>query len=191
MHYGDHGREPISGLKYGTAIAPKYIAETQNRYIQGWANTYFNDHGQFRCLANSRSNASKAASILHDVWGDGTKEPTWTDNIHFPLGSLIFETIFCDASDEEIYTLRGSPTIPACIIDRPSLPYEEPQVKKRGHKAKILKVDTLHLLQTDFAARVEAEPGEIGWVFGSFVHDGTVDNSNPVCRTVFPYLIPR
>lgn len=43
----DHkGREPISGLRFGGSVPKKYLSETQDRILQGWLCSYFNEPGQ-------------------------------------------------------------------------------------------------------------------------------------------------
>jgi len=156
LHYGDDGREPINGLKFGVEVKAKYISENQNRIVQCWACSYFN---------------ARAATVLGRLWVDPNK-PKWDkDNpVKFPVGSIIFENDFCNVSEDEVYTLKGSPTADACIAEVDS--NGSTILKTRKETA-----DTLRLIQTDFAARDDRFPG-VGWVFGTFIHDGTKANHN-------------
>ena len=115
------------------------------------------------------------------MWADPNK-PKWDkDNpVKFPVGSIIFENDFCNVSEDEVYTLKGSPTADACIATVDSNGNAIPNVRKET-------ADTLRLIQTDFAARDDRFPG-LGWVFGTFIHDGTKANHN-VGNVKFTFLI--
>lgn len=111
-----------------------------------------------------------AATVLSHLWADPNK-PKWDKNnlVKFPEGSIIFEHVFCDATEKEIYTLKGSPTTKASIAVTDSEGHPIPKDRKDT-------ADELRLIQTDFAARDNRFP-EVGWVFGTFIHDGTKAHS--------------
>jgi hypothetical protein len=156
LHYGDHGREPINGLKYAADIPAKFISENQNRILQCWLCSYFN---------------APAATVLGRFWAD-PNEPKWDKDhpVKFPVGSIIFENAFCDVSEDQVYTLKGAPTADACIGIVDSSGKSHPEIRKDTP-------DTLRLIQTEFAARDDRFP-ELGWVFGVFIYDGTKANHN-------------
>lgn len=43
------------------------------------------------------------------MWAD-PNDPDWTQDINFPLGTLVFKLLFTNATNDEIPFLQGSPT---------------------------------------------------------------------------------
>ncbi|KAH0840347.1 hypothetical protein J3R83DRAFT_1366 [Lanmaoa asiatica] len=156
LHYGDNGREPINGLKYAAEIPEKFISENQNRILQGWLCSYFN---------------APAATVMRKLWAD-PNNPKWDEKhpVKFPIGSIIFENVFCDVTEKEVYTLAGSPTADACIATTNPDGHPDPKVRRDT-------ADHLRLIQTDFAARDDRFPA-VGWVFGTFIYDHTQAKEN-------------
>ena len=122
LHYGNRGREPISGLAFGGFLEPGYLAKKQSKYVQGWLCSYFNWEGQCRETAGFHTlDLFIAATILGDMWAD-PNNPKWDSHLEFPPGSVICENIFCDIEDQEVPIAKGSPEVYACIGELPDDP---------------------------------------------------------------------
>jgi len=102
------------------------------------------------------------------MWAD-PENPKWDDDVKFPLGTCVFKILLTDAKNEEVSTMQGAPGLDAVIAEQP----KKGQYKagKRNDKA-----TKLRLLQVDFAVRDDR--AEIGWVFGTFMYDGSRKDKN-------------
>lgn len=98
------------------------------------------------------------------MWAD-PNNPKWDKHLHFPVGSVICENIFCAITDEEFPIAKESPEVYACIG---KLPKDPKNAKAPDGRMDI--ATRLRLVQVDFAARDDRSP--IGWVFGTFACDG-------------------
>lgn len=42
------------------------------------------------------------------MWKDPS-DPQWTEDIHFPMGTMVYKIIFSNATDDELPILKGAP----------------------------------------------------------------------------------
>jgi hypothetical protein len=172
MHYGPAGREPIHGLTFERPIPPNELARSQNRYLQTWAVGFYNAPG---------------ASIFARVWKDPNR-PVWDTHVKYPSGTMIFKILFTTGTEDEVPTLKGAPTWKAVRhtpglprstlihmtqvivpqmnpLDDPQPPFDQKPVIRNDFASDV------RLIQMDFAVRDDRSP--IGWVFGTFMYDGS------------------
>ncbi|KAF8425340.1 hypothetical protein EV426DRAFT_532203 [Tirmania nivea] len=161
MHWSKKGREPLNGLTSELATPPGVIAANQKRYIQNWACGFYNTPG---------------AAVFGKMWRD-PNDPDWSGDVKFPLGTCVFKILLTDATEEEIMTLKGAPTMKGVIAPPGPTPDNAPDPTTRND----FHTD-LRLLQVDFAVRDDRAP--IGWVFGAFMYDGRKLNENPWDRLI-------
>lgn len=76
-----------------------------------------------------------------------------------------------NATDAELPTMKGAPSMQAVIAQTPNDPNKAPNPSIRNTFA-----SDLRLLQVDFAVVDERSP--IGWVFGTFMYDGSSPKIN-------------
>ena len=80
-----------------------------------------------------------------------------------------------EATENEVPCLKGSPTLKA-VIATPASAARKPYPNALERKTY---AEDLRLLQVDFAVRddrIPAGPEGIGWVFGTFIYDGTLEH---------------
>jgi len=153
MHASASGREPLKGLTFERSTPPMEFAEKQTDALQNWAIGFYNSPG---------------ASVFGGVWANPS-EPSWTKDLHFPKGTCVFKNLLTTATDEQVFTMKGSPEWNAVISPQP-IPEQAPPTGKyrNDHSSK------LRLIQVDFAVVDHRAP--IGWVFGTFMYNGTLEN---------------
>ncbi|KUJ20860.1 uncharacterized protein LY89DRAFT_640748 [Mollisia scopiformis] len=150
MHWSDNGREPVNGLTFERPVPPFELSKTQGRYLQSWA------CGIIMLLVR--------ATTFGKIWAN-PNDPKWQD-VKFPLGTCVFKVLMTDATDSEIPCMKGSPAMQAVIAKQPLSPDGMPNGMERNAEA-----SEVRLLQVDFAVRDDRAP--IGWVFGTFMYDGS------------------
>lgn len=188
MHWNDNGREPISGLTFERPTDPGELSKDQKRLTQAWAIGFYNWMGKlskshFEAVVISddhyigrkliRLNSS-GATVFGEMWRDPAN-PKWDKHIVFPLGTCVFKVLMTEATEQEVRCLKGAPTLNAVIATA------ESAAKKQGGKSGSAAVrkkepEPLRLLQVDFAVRddrVAVGPDGNGWVFGTFMYDGS------------------
>jgi hypothetical protein len=151
MHASANGREPLKGLTFERSIPPLEFASTQTDALQNWAIGFYNSAG---------------AVTFGAAWADPNK-PAWNDNLKFHGGTCVFKLLLTTATDEQVPTMKGSPTWPAVICPQPDPKKAPPNGQTRNKFA-----SNVRLIQVDWATVDPRSP--IGWVFGTFMYDGTL-----------------
>ncbi|EIN12200.1 hypothetical protein PUNSTDRAFT_124197 [Punctularia strigosozonata HHB-11173 SS5] len=165
MHYGPHGREPCHGLTMERATPSGELSEGQkDHWLQAWAVGFYNAPG---------------ATLFAKVWKD-PNNPQWNDHLKFPHGTMVYKMLFTNATEEEVPLLKGAPTWDAMIVEQPD-PTKNPEPGNDPAKDKRNQYTTpMRLVQMDFAVRDDRAP--VGWVFGTFMFDGSRTDINPWYR---------
>jgi hypothetical protein len=160
MHYGDSGREFIHGMTRERNSRPKELAPTQTCYWQNWAVGFYNAPGGY---------------IIGDVWKN-PKTPDATKAI-FPDGTVSIKLLFTAAPQTQVPYLKNGfqwqgnidPLTGACTAADPT-----------GTRTPAI----MTLLQIDLAVRDTRANATTGWVFGTFVYDGTAPGATPWERMI-------
>ncbi|KAJ7231505.1 hypothetical protein C8J57DRAFT_1196539, partial [Mycena rebaudengoi] len=147
MHTSDNGREPLKGLTFERSIPAWEFAAKQTDALQNWAIGFYNAPG---------------ASVFGGVWANPS-EPVWNDDLKFPKGTCVFKTLLTTATDEQVFTMKGAPAWPAVSLSPPP----------NGHVRNDFHSE-VRLIQVDFAVVDDRSP--IGWVFGTFMYNGTLED---------------
>ncbi|KAF5313168.1 hypothetical protein D9619_003440 [Psilocybe cf. subviscida] len=151
MHYGASGREPLHGLTAERFTPAFELSATQKRVTQTWAVGFYNSIG---------------ASVFGGMWAD-PNDPDWTEDKHFPIGTIVFKLLFTNANNDELPILVGAPTWEGLIASQPANPKDHPKPADRDLK----KPQSIRLLQVDIATRDDR--AATGWVFGTFMYTNT------------------
>ncbi|KAG8909046.1 hypothetical protein FRC01_007179, partial [Tulasnella sp. 417] len=158
MHASPKGREPLKGLTFERSTPPFEFADSQAHALQNWAIGFYNARG---------------ASVFGGVWANPNK-PVWNHDLKFPPGSCVFKLLFSSATDDQVPLMKGSPSWPAVICQQPD-PTVAPGKGSAGKRNDFS--SEVRLIQVDWATVDERSP--IGWVFGTFMYDGTLADTVP------------
>ncbi|MFM9962115.1 MAG: hypothetical protein ACKV2Q_12915 [Planctomycetaceae bacterium] len=140
------GREYIHGMTRERRSRPFELHPTlQKDYAQNWAVGFYNDRGGY---------------TLGNVWKtpDGKPNPYAST---FPDHTVSFKLLFTDAPVEQVPYLKGQGEKIWSAHIYQNTKYELPRV-----------VRPMRLLQVDVAVK-DPRAGATGWVFGTFIFDGT------------------
>jgi hypothetical protein len=155
MHWGNHGREPIRGLTFERMSQPGELAKNQTSVFQNWAVGFYNSPGGF---------------TFGQVWSNPLKPNPSAAT--FPAGTVSFKLLFTAATPAEVPFLAGSLEWDAYVFANPeNATLGAPRVVKK-----------LSLLQVDVAVRDLRANGTSGWIFGTFIYDGTAAGDNPYAK---------
>jgi hypothetical protein len=167
LHAGSNGREGIAGLTQEATAEPQQVHWGQGHRFDTFAIAFYNSYGGY---------------TLGRVWQDFyNPEPR---NSTFPVGTVAFKLLFTQADKTEVKFLDNPLEIDAYATP---LPAEREAAAKLNKPAPHRKVQRLRLLQMDIMVRDDrgvkaAEPGKpadhIGWVFGAFCYNGTLNKTN-------------
>lgn len=114
------------------------------------------------------------------MWKD-PNSPKWTEDIKFPVGSLIFKLLFTDATDLEVPSMVGAPGWDA-VSHSTCLKLINPVLNLLIQKVIAVQSDnpdpsirnklprTVRILQMDIATRDDRSL--TGWIFGTFMYNG-------------------
>ncbi len=168
QHYGPNGREGIHGLTREAVAQPQQLANIQTADLPANVKT----EGQFSTYAIGFYNAFGGYSIGQS-WADPNNPQA--GNV-FPEGTVIFKLLFTEAGEENGVGYLANPTQwPAYVYKHDLTKWKvgtEPADAPR-------EVRQLNLIQMDIMVRDDRtlETSGTGWVFGTFLYNGTVDSS--------------
>lgn len=157
--YIGNGREYIHGLTREFAT-PKYkIHDQQNVELENWAVGMYNAPGGY---------------TLGQVWPDPRQGPD-PGKSNFPEGTVSFKLLFTDADTRKIPFLKNTFEWKANIYS--CNPNTNCADKKRTDR-------TVRLLQIDIAIKDERAL-KTGWVYGTFMYDGSSKG-----KTIWERMVP-
>jgi hypothetical protein len=143
MHVGANAREGIHGLTRERPLAAGVLAPSQTTAVQNWAVAYYNNVGGY---------------TIGRVWAD--PDHPRPERSQFRNGAVVCKLLFTAATLQQVPWLAGSVEWQA-NIHRTNSAQSEKQIR------------TVRLLQLDVAVRDTGADVPTGWVFGTFVYDGT------------------
>ncbi|XP_035677398.1 uncharacterized protein LOC118416408 [Branchiostoma floridae] len=89
MAYPPSGREPIHGLTMERPTEPQYFGLKDQKWLQTWALSFYNDFG---------------AKTISDFW-EKPWEPALKDDVTFPPGTVSFKLLFTEATEDDVPSL--------------------------------------------------------------------------------------
>lgn len=152
LHYGVSGREYTHGLTMERNSRPGELSYGQTKQYQNWGIGMYNSRGAY---------------TIGQVWKD--PENPNVKNVNFPEGTVSFKMLFTEAPVKDVPYLKGSPELKANIYRESASPMPEDMPKS---------LRDVRLLQIDVAIK-DKRATETGWVLGTFVYDGKMNNPNP------------
>ncbi|CAN5503776.1 hypothetical protein BH11ARM1_BH11ARM1_12350 [soil metagenome] len=159
LHWGPFGREFINGFTVELPAPPGKLGVGQVRTASNISIGFYND---------------VAAATIGKVWNSTT--PNYSKDMKFADGSVTFKTLHVDADAQELPYLKDSPEYLAYIPSEPGGISPEGEVIPPSANRVYKKV---RLLQIDIGVRDTRANDGTGWVFGTFVYDGTRPGNNP------------
>lgn len=150
------GREFHHGLTRERRSREFELHRLQKNRAQNWAIGFYNDRGGY---------------TLGRVWltPSGYPDPKQAT---FPDNTVAFKLLYTDAPISEVPFLVGSKEWKANIY--PDTNYQQPRVDK-----------TMRLLQIDVAVKDPRVAATTGWIFGTFIYDGSAPG-----KTIWDRMIP-
>jgi hypothetical protein len=152
------GRECYYGLTRERRSRAKELHPLQaTDKIQNWAVSLYSPRGGY---------------TLGRIWNtpDGFPDPT---NATFPDNTVCFKLLFTAAEEAEVPYLAGSYTVKANINPDGTPPSPFKRVDR-----------DMRLLQVDVAIKEPRVGATSGWIFGTFVYDGSQSGKSPFQRLV-------
>lgn len=157
LHWGPTGTEGFHGLIFETAVSPFQLEAEQVEPQYIYAITIVNAFGGY---------------TLNQMW----KDPLSPDRMAtdqrggggFPTGTIFCKLLLTTAPTEQVDYLVNPIEWTAYILANPEIVYSNPEALTR-------EVGTVRLLQMDWMVR-DDRAEETGWVLGTFVYNGTLDN---------------
>lgn len=158
MHPGCGGREYVRGMTRERSSRPEELHPNQTEWVDNWAVGFYNPPGGF---------------TVGQVWEDaGNPAPS---RAVFPHGTVGLKLLFTTATVEQAPFLEGSLEWTANVYpltgSNPCSGDEPPREDQ-----------TLRLLQIDIAVREPRKDDTTGWVFGTFIYDGSAEGDSPFDR---------
>jgi hypothetical protein len=163
LHYGLNGREYHHGLTRERPVPIHELHTSQDVWLENWAIGFYNAPG---------------GVTIDKVWQtDSTPDLKLAD---FSEGTVSFKLLFTAGSVDKVPFLKGTKEWTANIY--PCNPDIGTPDEKAACKSK--RVDsTVRLLQVDIAVK-DKNAAETGWVFGTFVYDGSQPGSDVWAKLV-------
>ncbi|MBC7966181.1 MAG: hypothetical protein H7Z17_09675 [Fuerstia sp.] len=158
MHPGCGGREFVRGMTRERSSRPGELHPNQTKFCDNWAVGFYNPPGGY---------------TVGQVWSNAN-EPN-PSSATFPYGTVGMKLLFTTATVEEAPFLEGSLEWTANIYPRTDKNPCGPDGPKRENL-------TLRLLQIDIAVRDKRKDHTTGWVFGTFIYDGSATGETPFDR---------
>lgn len=157
LHWGPTGTEGFHGLIFETAVAPFQLAAQQVEPQYIYAITIVNAFGGYT-LGQMWADPLSPDRMATDRRGGGG----------FPVGTVFCKLLLTTAPTEQVDYLVNPIEWTAYILANPDIVYSNPAGLTR-------EVGTVRLLQMDWMVRDE-RAAETGWVLGTFVYNGGLNN---------------
>jgi hypothetical protein len=166
MEVSKNGREFVRGLtRERTSVEGELWSDPPSPLVQNWAVGFYNPPGGF---------------IIGQMWKDPAN-PDPAAAQEFPDGTVAAKLLFTAATPQDVPYLRGSvqwlANIHSMIDCRiRDMPDDSPPCERR--------IQPVRLLQIDVAIKDSRANATGGWVFGTFVYDGSAPGQTPWERMI-------
>ncbi len=151
QHYGPFGREGIHGLTKEGPVNPYVLGPTQPDQWQTYAVGFYNPMGGY---------------MIGRTWADSNNPSVEVmQSEGFPVGTVVGKVLFTTA-----------PVSEAPFLSNPIewLAYTTPSFGEADKRV----MNTVRFIQMDIMVRDPRADATGGWVFGTFVYNGTLANPN-------------
>lgn len=171
QHWGPHGREGFHGLTQEGPVGDQMLASTQHSKTHAYAVGFYNDLGGY---------------TIGQMWHE--EEPDFDyfkQGKGFPIGTVVGKILFVPLSENEVPYLTNPVNWDAYIYEKDVPKYNFHANKNKfvqGSRAKNASnprvQSTVNLIQMDIMVRDPRATTTGGWVFGTFVYQGELNNQN-------------
>ena len=161
QHWGSTGREGIHGLTQEGPINAKMLAQEQESKSHAYAVGFYNDLGGY---------------TIGQVWpeiGPPSFDYLMQGN-GFPEGTVVGKVLYTTLNETEVPYLTNPVTWNASVYA-----YDVPGSGITDNKDQTRIIAPVQLIQMDIMVRDEKAIETGGWVFGTFVYNGTLGNEDP------------
>lgn len=159
QHWGPNGREGVHGLTREGPIAQQMLGPNQQSKSHAYAVGFYNDLGGY---------------AIGQVWPDvGPPQFDYLlEGNGFPEGTVVGKVLWTTLGASEVEYLQNPITWDAYVYsnDVPDSPNNGSQTARE--------IAPVNLIQMDIMVRDERAISTGGWVFGTFVYNGTLGNDN-------------
>ena len=156
QHWGTTGREGFHGLTQEGPVAVQMLAQTQTSKSHAYAVGFYNDLG---------------GHTIGKVWPNGVPNYTSLNQSGFPEGTVVAKLLFVPIDSNEVPYLENPVSWNAYIYDT-DIPGNTNTDKKARKQHKV------NVIQMDIMVKDPRAKDTGGWVFGTFVYNGKLDNEN-------------
>jgi len=159
-----NGRENRHGLTRELASHRYKIHKSQNREMENWAISFYNEPGGY---------------TFGQVWRtkDGNPDPT---KANFPDGTVSCKLLFTDGGPEEGDPFKRVPFLKGTLAWKSNIYPKKPYHRHNGKKFcdnRERRDRSVYLLQLDVAIK-DKRASKAGWVFGTYIYDGSIEKSS-------------
>lgn len=159
QHWGETGREGIHGLTREGPILKKMLGPNQVQTSFAYAVGFYNDFGGY---------------TIGKVWPEvGPPQLDYLmEGNGFPEGTVVGKVLWTTLDASQASYLNNPISWDAYVYSK-DLPNSPKKADKTARE-----VATVNLIQMDIMVRDERAKSTGGWVFGTFVYNGELDNDN-------------
>ncbi len=160
QHWGPQGRDGLHGLTKEGPVMPKVLGPTQTGTWQTYAVGFYNRQGGW---------------AIGQVWKD-PENPNLAEmkNGGFPVGTVVGKVLFTTAPVAEVPFLSA----PIEWTAYTTKCFSPPKTDPASTCATDRQMSTVRFIQMDIMVRDPRANATGGWVFGTFVYNGTLANPN-------------
>ena len=157
QHWGPQGREGFHGLTQEGPVGPKMLAPTQSSSTHAYAVGFYNDLGGYG---------------IGRVWSTDVPNYSFLNFTGFPEGTVVAKVLYVPLESEEVPYLTNPISWNAYIYksDVPGASQPKDPSERVQHK--------VNLIQMDIMVKDQRAKSTGGWVFGTFVYQGELNNDN-------------
>lgn len=158
QHWGASGREGYHGLTQEGPISPGMLAPSQTSKSHAYAVGFYNAQGGY---------------AIGQVWPSaaGPNLAYFENNKGFPDGTIVGKLLFTTLDEKEVPYL-ANPIEWDAYVYASDVPGQTPSTPDQRMTAKV------RLIQMDIMVRDSRLDDVGGWVFGTFVYNGALNNAN-------------
>lgn len=160
QHWGETGREGIHGLTREGPISKQMLAPEQEQTSFAYAVGFYNDLGGY---------------TIGQVWPE--VGPPKLDYLlagnGFPEGTVVGKVLFTTLDESQVPYLQNAVAWDGYVYSS-----DVPGSPQAGDKSS-REIAKVNLIQMDIMVRDERAISTGGWVFGTFVYNGTLNNEDP------------
>lgn len=156
QHWGPQGREGFHGLTQEGPVGKQMLAPTQNSTTHAYAVGFYNEQGGYG---------------IGKVWNTDEPNYSFLNFEGFPEGTVVGKVLFVPLESNEVPYLENPVSWNAYMYES-----DIPGRKNASNTARVQ--HQVNLIQMDIMVKDKRAESTGGWVFGTFVYQGKLNNDN-------------